>query len=194
MVVKSIIVCGSIQPKNFPDTTSFGLQRMSYKALKWYDRLAISIGVAKVVHLLHIGVIPGCFRNQLKTNNILLDEHHILRPSDYGMSMIAEEIKYLEKLWKWAHSEQNPNGKAIASVVPQHWQSNIGLLMTNDVTSVKLDEVVPCIALSKNDSYVMFACGGKVSLFYMMTFKLAEELRVIVPNPNYAYASYFTFY
>ncbi|KAH1229201.1 Wall-associated receptor kinase-like 5 [Glycine max] len=66
------------------------------KALKWYDRLAISIGVAKVVHLLHIGVISGCFRNQLKTNNILLDEHHILKPSDYGMSMIAEEIKYLE--------------------------------------------------------------------------------------------------
>ena len=66
------------------------------KALKWYDRLAISIGVAKVVHLLHIGVISGCFRNQLKTNNILLDEHHIPKLSDYGMSIIAEEIEYLE--------------------------------------------------------------------------------------------------
>ncbi|KAJ1417940.1 Protein kinase-like domain superfamily [Sesbania bispinosa] len=32
-------------------------------------------------------------RNQLKTNNVLLDEHHIPKLSDYGMSMIAEEIE-----------------------------------------------------------------------------------------------------
>ena len=37
---------------------------------------------------------------------------------------------------------------------------------------VNLDEAVPCIALSKNDSYVMSACGGKISLFNMMTFKV----------------------
>lgn len=68
----------------------------SDKGLKWSDRLSILIGVAKAVHFLHTGVIPGCFRNQLKTNNILLDEHHIPKLSDYGMSMIAEEIEYLE--------------------------------------------------------------------------------------------------
>lgn len=44
--------------------------------------------------------------------------------------------------------------------------------MTNDVSGVNLDEAVPCIALSKNDSYVLSACGGKVSLFNMMTFKV----------------------
>ncbi|XP_075663996.1 topless-related protein 3-like [Castanea sativa] len=37
---------------------------------------------------------------------------------------------------------------------------------------VNLEESVPCIALSKNDSYVMSTCGGKVSLFNMMTFKV----------------------
>ncbi|KAL5138338.1 putative xyloglucan endotransglucosylase/hydrolase protein 30 [Glycine soja] len=79
------------------DNTKHGREEHYHKALKWSDRLAISIGVAKVVHLLHTGVIAGCFRNQLKTNNILLDEHHILRLSDYGMSMIAEEIEYLEQ-------------------------------------------------------------------------------------------------
>ncbi|CAJ1791640.1 unnamed protein product [Sphenostylis stenocarpa] len=68
----------------------------SDKALKWSDRLAILIGVAKAVHFLHTGVIPGCFRNQLKTNNILLDEHHFPKLSDYGMSIIAEEIEYLQ--------------------------------------------------------------------------------------------------
>lgn len=44
--------------------------------------------------------------------------------------------------------------------------------MTNDVTGVNLEEAVPCIALSKNDSYVMSASGGKISLFNMMTFKV----------------------
>ncbi|KAK6243008.1 hypothetical protein QUC31_009417, partial [Theobroma cacao] len=44
--------------------------------------------------------------------------------------------------------------------------------MTNDVSGVKLEIAVPCIALSKDDSYVMSATGGKVSLFNMMTFKV----------------------
>lgn len=61
--------------------------------------------------------------------------------------------------------------KATTSVVPQHWQPNSGLLMTNDVQD-NPEEAVPCIALSKNDSYVMSACGGKISLFNMMTFKV----------------------
>ena len=62
--------------------------------------------------------------------------------------------------------------KATANVTPQHWQPNSGLLMTNDVTGVNLEEAFPCIALSKNDSYVMSASGGKISLFNMMTFKV----------------------
>lgn len=68
--------------------------------------------------------------------------------------------------------------KATASVVPQHWQPSSGLLMTNDVSGVNLEEAVPCIALSKNDSYVMSACGGKVSLFNMMTFKVCLYIHV----------------
>ncbi|GFY90532.1 TOPLESS-related 2 [Actinidia rufa] len=69
---------------------------------------------------------------------------------------------------------------ATANVVPQHWQPNSGLLMTNDVTGVSIEEAVPCIALSKNDSYVMSACGGKVSLFNMMTFKV---MTTFMPPP-----------
>ena len=45
--------------------------------------------------------------------------------------------------------------------------------MTNDINvAANPEEAVPCIALSKNDSYVMSASGGKVSLFNMMTFKV----------------------
>lgn len=45
--------------------------------------------------------------------------------------------------------------------------------MTNDINDTKpAEESATCIALSKNDSYVMSASGGKVSLFNMMTFKV----------------------
>ena len=45
--------------------------------------------------------------------------------------------------------------------------------MSNDINDNKPpEESAACIALSKNDSYVMSASGGKVSLFNMMTFKV----------------------
>ncbi|KAJ0009678.1 hypothetical protein Pint_32974 [Pistacia integerrima] len=84
-----------------------------------------------------------------------------------GVGILALGSNGVQKLWKWGRSEQNPGGKATASVVPQHWHPSNGLLMANDVPE-NSEEAVPCIALSKNDSYVMSACGGKVSLFNMM--------------------------
>lgn len=56
----------------------------------------ILIGVAKAVHFLHTGVIPGNFNNRLKTNNILLDEHRIGKLSDYGLAVITDEIEKTE--------------------------------------------------------------------------------------------------
>nr|XP_010938347.1 protein TPR1 isoform X2 [Elaeis guineensis] len=97
-----------------------------------------------------------------------------------GVGLLALGSNGVQKLWKWSRSEQNPSGKATASFVPQHWQPNSGLLMTNDVPDTNPEEAVPCIALSKNDSYVMSACGGKVSLFNMMTFKV---MTTFMPPP-----------
>jgi WD40 repeat protein len=48
--------------------------------------------------------------------------------------------------------------------------------MTNDTTDNNPEEAVHCFALSKNDSYVMSASGGKISLFNMMTFKVGKSL------------------
>ncbi|KAK3036766.1 hypothetical protein RJ639_029731 [Escallonia herrerae] len=97
-----------------------------------------------------------------------------------GVGILALGSNGTQKLWKWGRSEQNPSGKATANVVPQHWQPNSGLAMINDVSGVNLEEAVPCIALSKNDSYVMSASGGKVSLFNMMTFKV---MTTFMPPP-----------
>ncbi|XP_022741621.1 probable inactive leucine-rich repeat receptor-like protein kinase At3g03770 [Durio zibethinus] len=79
------------------------------KVLKWSDRLAILIDVAKAVHFLHTGVIPGVYNNRLKTNNILLDEHRIAKLSDYGMSIIMEENDKLEAKGEGLMSSQRKN-------------------------------------------------------------------------------------
>ena len=44
--------------------------------------------------------------------------------------------------------------------------------MTNETSDANPEDAIPCFALSKNDSYVMSASGGKISLFNMMTFKV----------------------
>ncbi|KAJ0979764.1 hypothetical protein J5N97_015238 [Dioscorea zingiberensis] len=103
-----------------------------------------------------------------------------------GVGLLALGSNAIQRLWKWSRNEQNPSGKATASVAPQHWQPNSGLLMTNDVSdSNNSEEAVPCIALSKNDSYVMSACGGKVSLFNMMTFKVMTTFMPPPPASTY---------
>ncbi|KAL3526165.1 hypothetical protein ACH5RR_014537 [Cinchona calisaya] len=81
--------------------------------LKWPDRLAVLIGVAKAVHFLHTGVIPPSTCNRLKTKNILLDEHRIAKLSDYGMSVVADEVEKSEakgdgsKSWHMSKSEDD---------------------------------------------------------------------------------------
>lgn len=62
--------------------------------------------------------------------------------------------------------------QATTTVAPQLWQPASGILMTNDISETNIEEAVPCFALPKNDSYVMSASGGKISLFNMMTFKV----------------------
>ncbi|KAJ1407691.1 WD40/YVTN repeat-like-containing domain superfamily [Sesbania bispinosa] len=104
--------------------------------------------------------------------------------TNYGCGLLALGSKGIQKLWKWSRNELNPWGKATASVVPQHWQPNIGLLMTNDVPD-NPEAAVPCIALSKNDSYVMSACGGRISLFNMMTFKVIATFMPPPPSSTF---------
>jgi len=101
-----------------------------------------------------------------------------------GFGILALGFNGVQKLWKWSRNEQNPSGKATASIVPQHWLPNTGLVMTNDAPE-NYEEAVPCIALSKNDSYVMSACGGKVSLFNMMTFKVMTTFMAPPPASTF---------
>ncbi|WCJ30023.1 Protein TOPLESS [Euphorbia peplus] len=97
-----------------------------------------------------------------------------------GMSVLALASNAVHKLWKWQRNDRNPNTKATANAVPQLWQPSSGILMTNDICDTNPEEAVPCFALSKNDSYVMSASGGKISLFNMTTFK---TMTTFMPPP-----------
>uniref|UniRef100_A0A0C9S7I8 TSA: Wollemia nobilis Ref_Wollemi_Transcript_13460_4098 transcribed RNA sequence n=1 Tax=Wollemia nobilis TaxID=56998 RepID=A0A0C9S7I8_9CONI len=97
-----------------------------------------------------------------------------------GVAILALASNAVHKLWKWPRTERNASGKATTNFPPQLWQPASGILMTNDISDTNPEDAVPCFALSKNDSYVMSASGGKVSLFNMMTFK---TMTTFMPPP-----------
>ncbi|KAL5547795.1 hypothetical protein UlMin_003026, partial [Ulmus minor] len=97
-----------------------------------------------------------------------------------GQAVLALASNAVHKLWKWARNSQNLTGKATTSIVPQLWQPSSGILMTNDISDTNPEDAVPCFAISKNDSYLISASGGKISLFNMMTFK---TMTTFMPPP-----------
>ncbi|XVE53578.1 hypothetical protein DITRI_Ditri03aG0014000 [Diplodiscus trichospermus] len=98
-----------------------------------------------------------------------------------GNAILALSSNATHLLWKWPQNDLNLSGKATTNVPPQLWQPrNCSRLMTNDLTGSKLGEAVPCFALSKNDSYLLSASGGIISLFNMLTFKTMTS---IMPPP-----------
>ncbi|GAV81493.1 WD40 domain-containing protein [Cephalotus follicularis] len=97
-----------------------------------------------------------------------------------GGAILALTYNATHKLWKWQRNERNHSGKATSTVAPQLWQPPSGILMTNDMSEKNLEDAVPCFALSKNDSYVMSASGGKISLFNMISFK---TMTTFMPPP-----------
>ncbi|VVB15226.1 unnamed protein product [Arabis nemorensis] len=92
-----------------------------------------------------------------------------------GVGILALGINGIQRLWKWVKSEENPDGKATTTVAPQLWQPDSGVLITNDVSRVNLEGSTPCMALAKNDLYVMSAVGGTASLLNMLTFKVMKK-------------------
>ncbi|XAR70691.1 hypothetical protein NMG60_11027631 [Bertholletia excelsa] len=96
----------------------------------------------------------------------------------------------VHKLWKWQHTNNNPSAMSTASIIPQMWQPQLGALMTNDLgdrTSIK--ESTACFAISKNDSYLISASGGNVSLFNMVTFKIMTTF--MAPPPVVSYLAFY---
>lgn len=66
--------------------------------LKWPQRMAITIGFARGIQFLHTGIAPGIFGNNLKIENILLDDSLSAKISSYNIplpSKVREVSFYL---------------------------------------------------------------------------------------------------
>ncbi|KAI9169484.1 hypothetical protein LWI28_013058 [Acer negundo] len=57
------------------------------ETLKWPERMAIIIGAARGIQFLHTGVAPGVFGNNLRIENILLDESLTAKISGYNIPL-----------------------------------------------------------------------------------------------------------
>nr|XP_043617276.1 probable inactive leucine-rich repeat receptor-like protein kinase At3g03770 [Erigeron canadensis] len=110
------------------------------RVLRWPDRLAVLIGVAKAIHYLHTGVIPASSSNRLKTNNILLDDYQIAKLSDYGMSVITGELEQLE---------------AKGSDVPKSWRLKKMADDVYDFGFILLESLVGPIVSGKGESFLL---------------------------------------
>ncbi|CAL8077457.1 unnamed protein product [Prunus armeniaca] len=72
----------------------------------------------------------------------------------------------------------------IHKVHPNLWKPRSGLeLMNNDLPSTNPEEAMSCFDLSKNDSSLISATGGMISIFYMTTFKTMKK---VMPPPPVA--------
>ncbi|KAL3835512.1 hypothetical protein ACJIZ3_010248 [Penstemon smallii] len=134
---------------------------------------------SKILKLSEINEPSQC-RSLKLPENLRANKISRLIYTNSGNAILALASNAIHLLWKWQRSDRNSSGKATAIVSPQLWQPSSGILMTNDVTDSNPEEAVPCFALSKNDSYVMSASGGKISLFNMMTFK---TMTTFMPPP-----------
>ncbi|KAK9683946.1 hypothetical protein RND81_10G176900 [Saponaria officinalis] len=90
-----------------------------------------------------------------------------------GGALLALTYNGVHKLWKWQKNDSDVAGKATFGVDPQLWMPSSGVMMTNHIMSANTKE--PCLAISKNDSYVMSSSGGEISLFNMHTFETVTK-------------------
>ncbi|XP_015572516.1 topless-related protein 1 isoform X1 [Ricinus communis] len=121
--------------------------------------------------------------NRVKTEKVERISRLIYTNS--GTAILALALDGIHLLWKWPRADPNFSGKATTKVTPQLLQPPSGLLMTNEPAEANSGEAVPCFALSKNDSYIMSASGGKISLFNTMTFKTMTTFMSPPPAATY---------
>ncbi|KAA8529454.1 hypothetical protein F0562_033747 [Nyssa sinensis] len=60
------------------------------EVLKWPERMGITMGIARGIQFLHTGFAPGIFGNDLKINNILLDNSLTAKISNHNLTLSSK--------------------------------------------------------------------------------------------------------
>ncbi|XP_068652581.1 probable LRR receptor-like serine/threonine-protein kinase At1g14390 [Aristolochia californica] len=66
-------------------------ERQNQEILKWPQRVSTVIGIARGIQFLHTGMVPGIFGNDLKIDNIVLDENLIAKISGYNLPLPSKD-------------------------------------------------------------------------------------------------------
>ncbi|KAK3238623.1 hypothetical protein CYMTET_51381 [Cymbomonas tetramitiformis] len=106
-----------------------------------------------------------------------------------GNGLLGLCLNGVHKLWKWTLPRTVEGGRKASE--ERLWRPTTGASMQNAAEGdpVERQEYGASMALSKNDSYVMSASGGPVSLFNMRSFKAITIL--VKPPPR---ATFFAFH
>ncbi|XP_071909862.1 topless-related protein 1-like [Coffea arabica] len=99
-----------------------------------------------------------------------------------GNGILALAADGIHLFWKWPGNGYNNYGQATTNRPPCLWHPKTGSVMVNDLNNDPYQIVSPCFALSKNDSYLVSASGGMVSLFNIVNFEKVR--RCLLPPPT----------
>nr|KYP35855.1 putative LRR receptor-like serine/threonine-protein kinase At1g14390 family [Cajanus cajan] len=58
-------------------------------SLSWTQRIGAAIGVAKGIQFLHTGIVPGLYANDLKIEDVLLDQNLVAKISSYHLPLLS---------------------------------------------------------------------------------------------------------
>ncbi|RZB59454.1 putative inactive leucine-rich repeat receptor-like protein kinase isoform D [Glycine soja] len=59
------------------------------KSLSWTQHIGAAIGVAKGIQFLHTGIVPGVYSNDLKIEDVLLDQNLVAKISSYHLPLLS---------------------------------------------------------------------------------------------------------
>ncbi|XP_076944870.1 topless-related protein 4-like [Bidens hawaiensis] len=96
----------------------------------------------------------------------------VLKIVHYGDGILVLAYNAVHKLWKWPKNAQTQTANASVDVAPQLCQHRSGILMTNDIKDVNLEDRLASLAVSDNHCYAVSTSGGEISLYNLVTFKV----------------------